>query len=446
MALSLRVVSDHRRFLGDRSSIVFGVGGGTIGRSADNDWVLPDPQRYVSAHHARVSFRQGQYFLEDLSTNGAFVNDSNVAVGKLGPHKLQNGDLLRFGDYQVSVSVEAEAAAETAAPATATDAVAVPTSINALRPIGRAAQTDIGASLDLDKLLIPEPIPDSAPVRVAAQAAAAPAVARSVDFVRNPVVETGDSGGFRPVNAYGQAVARVPRPATPPEPEIEPDEEEVARRIARLARAAGKDPKSGASAPALYDVQSGLQAFCRGAGIEAEKLPADAQTRLLHLVGQLFREIFVGMKDLERSRNEIRNRFRIEIQQDADDPRPSPARLAVEDLLVAILHQHETRRLDAVQWLREHMSSAKDHELAVSQAMQDAFVEFVGRLDPAELEARFERAARRGKMRSGGKAQAWELYGDFYRNLVEKPAEHMPHTFVEAFSLAYREYLKKKQS
>ena len=106
MALSLRVVSDHRRFLGDRSNIVFGVGGGTIGRSADNDWVLPDPQRYVSAHHARVSFRQGNYFLEDLSTNGAFVNDSNVAVGKLGPHKLQNGDLLRFGDYQVSVSVD----------------------------------------------------------------------------------------------------------------------------------------------------------------------------------------------------------------------------------------------------------------------------------------------------------------------------------------------------
>ena len=191
-------------------------------------------------------------------------------------------------------------------------------------------------------------------------------------------------------------------------------------------------------------MQSGLQAFCRGAGIEAEKLPADAQTRLMHLVGQLFREAFVGLKDLERSRNEIRNRYRIELQQDADDPRPSLARMAVEDLLVELLHQHETRRLDAVQWLREQMTTSKDHENAVSQAMQEAFVEFVGRLDPAELEARFERAARRGKLRSGGKAQAWELYGDFYRNLVEKPAEHMPHTFVEAFSIAYREFVKKK--
>lgn len=436
MALRLRVVSDHRRSLGDRGSIVFGVGGGTIGRSADNDWVLPDPQRYVSAHHARVSFRQGSYFLEDLSTNGAFVNDGDVAIGKLGPHKLQNGDLLRFGDYQVSVALEAEAAAE-AVPPPHTDAIAVPTSINTLRAVGRAAQTDIGASLDLDALLIPDPSgAGSPPAHVVAQAADSPSAGDSAN----------QSGGFRPVNAYGQAIARIPRPDPRPEDQSEPDDEVIARRIARLARAASKDPRNGggASAPALYDVQSGLQAFCRGAGIDAERLPADAQTRMLHLVGQLFREAFVGLKDLERSRNEIRNRYRIEIPQVADDPRPSLARMAVEDLLVEILHQHETRRLDAVQWLREQMTTSKEHENAVSQAMHEAFVEFVGRLDPAELEARFERAARRGKLRGGGKAQAWELYGDFYRNLVEKPTEHMPHTFVEAFSLAYREYLKKK--
>jgi len=439
MALRLRVVSDHRRSLGDRGNIVFGVGGGTIGRSADNDWVLPDPQRYVSAHHARVSFRQGSYFLEDLSTNGAFANDGDVAIGKLGPHKLQNGDLIRFGDYQVSVVVEADGADAPAA-APPTDSVAVPTSINALRSVGRAAQTDIGASLDLDALLIPEPAAEHAPLRAVAQVAQAalteaPAASDSAN----------QSGGFRPVNAYGQAVARIPRPDNRPEDQTEPDDAIIARRIARLARAAGKDPRNnGASAPALFDVQSGLQAFCRGAGIDVERLPGDAQTRMMHLVGQLFREAFVGLKDLERSRNEIRNRYRIEIPQIPDDPRPSLPRMAVEDLLIELLHQHETRRLDAVQWLREQMTTSKEHENAFSQAMQEAFVEFVGRLDPAELEARFERAARRGKLRTGGKVQAWELYGDFYRNLVEKPAEHMPHTFVEAFSLAYREFLKKK--
>jgi len=430
MALRLRVVSDHRRSLGDRCSIVFGVGGGTIGRSADNDWVLPDPLRYVSAHHARVSFRQGHYFLEDLSTNGVYVNDSETALSRVGPHKLQNGDLLRFGEYQVSVFLEQEASVE--AVPVQFEPVPVPTSINTFRTVGRAAQTDIGASLDLDQLLIPDPASSLPPH---------PAL-----VAQDTSTSGSQSGGFRPVNAYGQVVARMPRAADlpQPDPDPEPDEEAIARRIARLARAAGRDPRSSAqNAPALFDVQSGLQAFCRGAGIDPERLPPDAQTRLMHLVGQLFREAFVGLKDLERSRNEIRNHFRIEIPQDADDPRPSLARMTIDELLVELMHQHESRRLDAVQWLREAMRTAKDHEAAISQAMQDAFVEFVGRLDPAELEARFERAARRGKLRSGGKAQAWELYGDFYRNLVEKPAEHLPHTFVEAFSLAYREFLKK---
>ena len=431
MALRLRVVSDHRRSLGDRCNIVFGVGGGTIGRSADNDWVLPDPLRYVSAHHARIGFKQGAYVLEDLSTNGVYVNDNEKPLGKQGPHKLQNGDLLRFGDYQVAVVIDVDspqAATATDAPPNTGNTPGVPTSILNLRTVGRAAQTDIGASLDLDALLIPDTPP---PVEVNRDVAA--------------------SGGFRPVNAYGQAVARIPRPletAAPADPEPEPDEAAIARRIARLARAAGRGsepprPVGNASAPALYDVQSGLQAFCRGAGIDAERLPHDAQTRLMHVVGQLFREAFVGLKDLERSRNEIRNRFRIEIQQDADDPRPSLTKMTLEDLLVELLHQHETRRLDAVQWLRESMTTAKDHENAMVHAVRDAFAEFVGRLDPAELEARFERAARRGKLRSGGKAEYWDLYAEFYRNLVEKPAELLPHTFVEAFSLAYREFLRK---
>src|SRR6202140_4357960 len=68
--LRLRIVSDQRRSLAERSSATFSVEGGTIGRSADNDWVLPDPPRYVSAHHARVQFREGQFYLQDVSTKG----------------------------------------------------------------------------------------------------------------------------------------------------------------------------------------------------------------------------------------------------------------------------------------------------------------------------------------------------------------------------------------
>jgi type VI secretion system protein len=422
MTLRLRVVSDQRRSLGDRSTIVFTVDGGTIGRSADNDWVLPDPLRYVSAHHARVEFRNGRFYLQDVSTNGVFVNDAPEPVSRRGSegYPIHNGDVIRVGDYQIVAALDAGIEQ----PLADTGAAAVPTSIHALHTLGRAAQTDIGAMLNLDDLLVPD----------------------------SP---TGES--MLPVNAYGQAVMQTPAragaSAPRPLPTTDPDDDSLARRVERLAKAAKRDIQNrpngagaahGANGAQLFDVNTGLQVFCRGAGIEADRLPADAQTRLLHLAGQLFREALVGFKDLDRSRSDSRNRFRIELPpQDPDDPRPSLSRSTVEELLLGLLLSHESRRLDAVQWLREAVTEAKTHELATQQATRAAFVEFLDRLDPAELEARFERAARRGKARSADKAQYWELFITFYRNLIEMPADHLPHTFVEAFAAAYREYLKK---
>jgi type VI secretion system protein len=414
MTLRLRVVSDHRRQLAELHTTVFGMSGGSIGRSGDNDWVLPDPVRYVSAHHARIHFRDGHFYIEDLSTNGVFVNDQTQAIAKLGSsgYPLKNGDVLRIGDYQIVVALDTETVPEIPELDTA---AAVPTSIHALHPIGRAAQTDIGAMLDLEELLVSD--------------------------------NGAASGGFQPVNAYGQAIAGARAAtalATKPEPVSEPSDDSLARRIARLAKAAGRDAR-GASSPALYDVHSGLQAFGRGAGLDPEKLPTDAQTRLLHLAGQLLREALVGLKDLERCRSELRDRFRIELPPpEPDDPRPSLVRLTVDELLLDILLQHESRSIDAVQWLREAVGEAKSHEQAAAQAMRSAFVEFLDRLDPAELEARFERTARRGKTKSADKSQYWELFTTFYRNLIEMPADHLPHTFVEAFAAAYREAVKKK--
>ena len=157
----------------------------------------------------------------------------------------------------------------------------------------------------------------------------------------------------------------------------------------------------------------------------------------MHLAGRLLRETLVGLKDLERSRGQIRDRFRIESPPPEPDL-PPLGQLTVEELLLALCSQHEAHTLDAVRWLRERHDEIKAHEQALAQALRAAFIEFLGRLDPAELEARFERG-RHGKADT---AQYWAFFTTFYRNLLDRPADHLPPTFVEAFAAAYKESLR----
>jgi pSer/pThr/pTyr-binding forkhead associated (FHA) protein len=63
-----------------------------LGRETTNHMVLADGS--VSKRHAKVSFAEGHFYLEDLgSANGTFVNGERVA----GKVRVRPGDLLRLG-------------------------------------------------------------------------------------------------------------------------------------------------------------------------------------------------------------------------------------------------------------------------------------------------------------------------------------------------------------
>ena len=98
MTLRLSVVSEHGIRLGAQSTKVFGVHGGSIGRGTDNEWILPDPERYLSGKHARIDFRAGTYVLVDTSSNGTYVNGAQVPLGKYHDYVLRDGDYVRLGN------------------------------------------------------------------------------------------------------------------------------------------------------------------------------------------------------------------------------------------------------------------------------------------------------------------------------------------------------------
>ena len=411
MALRLRVISDHRHRLGDKSTFVFGVSGGSIGRSSENDWVLPDDMRYVSGRHARIVFHQGRYLLQDTSSNGTYINDNERPLGNQNPHELKSGDILRIGEYHVQVQIDS------ATDFTLDDSALYRTGSTSSRK-RMPPPKDLGASLRLENLL-----------------------EASNDY---------SSDELKPVNAFGQAVSARTRalqqtqdlpkePTTAPELDVTSDA--VARRIARLARAAERQQKEKAvqapvtaaipATPSTHDNTPGLQAFCRGAGIGPETLPVDAHARMLHLAGQLLRECLLGLKESSRIQQDQRNQLRVTYQKQPSDFLPSLERHSVEELIQELLKAHDSRRFDAVHWLRASFATSRLHDDAIVHAMRAAFVDFIGRLDPRDLATRFERSARRKTMGN------WELYGDFYRSLCETQPGTLPHIFVETFAQNY---------
>lgn len=408
MGLRLRVVSIHAQLLGEDGTRTFGVHGGSIGRASDNDWILPDPDRYISGHHARVEYRNGQYWLMDTSSNGTYVNDSSAPLAA-SPHALKDGDRLRLGDYELAVDLDTVAAA---APA---------------QEKSRAVDNDLGASLDLGSLLANE---DS-------------------------------SARARPVNAYGQAIelepiggpdvaleprSRLPardRDSATPKESV-PWNLSTRRRVEPYRNPGKASAAEAAAAPSTSEPASngdnGLHALCRGAGIDPASIPTALQPQAVQIAGQILRELSMGLMEFMQERNEFKRRFRI--SQDTIQPsenNPLKFSAGVDEGLRKLFEQYGNRYLGPVDAVRESFREVRLHHQAMSLAMHAAFVDFVHRLDPTDLRERFDRGLKRGGLLgAANKTKYWDLYTELYQTLAQMK-DDLPHVFVEAFARSYEE-------
>jgi type VI secretion system protein ImpI/type VI secretion system protein len=190
--------------------------------------------------------------------------------------------------------------------------------------------------------------------------------------------------------------------------------------------------------PALYegDYDLGLAAFCRGAGIDPRNITSEARGAALQLAGQLLRETVLGLMDLNHGRNEFRNRFRM-AGPPSDGP-DSPLNLSkgVDEALVRLLTKLSTRS-GSVEAVRDNFRELKAHNAATLASTRAAFEEFLSRVDPKELEDRFDRATKRSVFGSQNKGKYWDLYAEMFAGLSQRSADGFPHVFTEAFAKAY---------
>ena len=105
MALQVTLVKTPGGVSLPRNNHVFDQRGGTFGRADSNTWVLPDPDKFLSSCHCAIVFADNQFYLEDKSTNGTFVNGGFEPLGRGTRHSLRSGDFFEIGDYRFSIQL-----------------------------------------------------------------------------------------------------------------------------------------------------------------------------------------------------------------------------------------------------------------------------------------------------------------------------------------------------
>jgi len=459
MALKLRIISDQYKQLGKDSVRLFGVTGGRIGRASDNDWILPDPERYVSSHHAKVVFQGGQWLLEDLSTNGVFINDGDTPLSVSGPRKLKDGDRLRFGDYDVLVSIDErndfppDSTGQTPRPVVPRQAAAQksrPAAMPARKPRhgGSHVGEDLGEELDITGLFVTRTHNDE---DVMAEFDDQPAIQPSTLKPITPV--------NTPVSLLTELVEEEPdHEITVTEDKPSEDWHMTTRRLQKRDPIPQLSPASPAaridpprvepgirrSAETLAEIQSGFDAFCRGAGVETASLSPDAQAKLLTLAGQMLRETVLDLMGALKHRSDQRARMHATDPAQTNNPLKNSA--GVEEALRKLLNAH-SRQLGSVEALREAFGDLRNHQLALDAAGQMGLDDLLHRLDPSELQERFDRGLKRNPAAGGAnKAKYWELYSEFYPLVNQRDARGLPAVFAEEFARAYAEKLVELDS
>ncbi len=385
MPLKLEVISEHRDIVGDDSVREFRSEGGTIGRALNNDWILPDPDKFISGKHATIDCQGGIYYIVDISTNGVYLNDDRKPIGKGNPRRLFNGDRLHLGDFEILVSI------------------------------------DEGEDLEMPADPRPTVVPDHIEqlveedrIRTGVQLLDEDEITGDVAF--ESVLFAGD--GNDPDDTPDMESAGEPEP-----PVLEPE---------RTGPATVNPTRD-----ELFD------AFLEGLQIDrAELHPSVDEVEAMRNAGEVLREFITGIEKLLQNRADLKATFRLD-QTTVLPRRNNPIKLSQNtgDLLKQLLVGRAGEYLGPRDAAREVCQDLLAHQEAFLDAMTEAFVEFAERFDPEELSANFELAQdRKPWFRFLQQRNFWNLYADLYPVLTERDGGRFPQMFAESFVEAYERY------
>jgi type VI secretion system protein ImpI/type VI secretion system protein len=411
-----------------------------IGRDALRaSWVLPDPTQQISRQHCVVRFDNGAWQVQDLSSNGTFLNQEPAPLGQGTTRALKDGDRIRVGPYEIEAHVEAPAHAKPPPPPPEPYEIKTPevepfeqwggslfpehpagtedpfgTSAGDAPLFGQGSKAEPADFLDSAPDVPPHgTTPDHTPSFTDAFAPARPLLAD--DWAKE----------FEFQDPFGQSA--------PPEPRVEIPPPDPFVRVASLDPIVPRqtEPRAQSAPPGDSAL---LAAFMAGAGLP-DLAPQDPLAAMRE-AGAAFRAFVTGLREVLIVRAEVKDTMGIDktyIRARGNNPLKFAA--GDDDALTALLGTGRRTGMAPADAVREALRDIRRHEQASLPAMQAAVRALLAQLDPEKL-----RAASDGggiALPAQRRARAWDKFEAEYARLTAALGDDFDAVFGRRFAEEY---------
>jgi type VI secretion system protein ImpI len=430
---------------------VTGKRGIDIGRDSHLDWSLPDPTRHISGKHAEIRYKDGGYWLHDVSTNGTFLYGSDHRMQ--APRRLRSGDRFTIGHYIIVAALDEET--DVPPPAAQEEAarpvlkyqelwsmpgdVPPPIDPKQLRP-GRQASPVRPGFLDwaADVPSLDGPVAPAPPNPTARHDLPA-GVFDEMDWARGatqPLPEPPQPPPMpaprRPTGASGET-AEVPSvsfaPAGGPAP--------VAADGAGEFSPARMPPPSAGS----RDVEEFLRHLARAAGVSEQVFAQRNSQEVAEQMGEILRLVVDNLSQLLNARMQAKRLMRSASHTviQATDNNPLKFSPSAEDALRIMFAPPARSYMNAAQALTRSFEDIKTHNVKTYSAMQRALTTLLAELDPETVNRETEPDRGISAVVSSRKAKLWDVYVARWQAKQRSESGGLLDAFMVLFARYYDE-------
>ena len=416
-------------------SHVFNETGGYIGRADDCEWVLSDRDRLVSRKHALITYENGDFYLEDASSNGVFLSPGHEAIGKRNRHKILHGQNFIIGEYTITAKLmQNPGSYVSGAASTAVD--------ENLLSFSRPLSLDPLAAMDQEEELI-----------------ARNRLGEFDDLLGKkgaPLVRQDDHSDPRlmsipPVIAVPESKEMLPEDWDDDPDTVEPSpagslpkDYQAAHPVPpRVAAGLPPDVPTPSPAPPLPPsppvpapvAMPETEAFFRAVGFAEAPSSPEERERILRLAGEMLAVMTDGLSRALQNRAECQNELRLPrtITNIAVGNNPFKFSPTAEAALATLLGKPQKGVLPPIQALREAFKDLHSHHMGLLAGARAAVRAVLGKISPNAVETRLDI---NGQVRLLRTRRLWHTFIRMHHALHDDD-EGFAGLFLQDFARAY---------